>query len=70
MDDIAILEKAVELLKENAPEHRDLIGQLAAAAQSLTGLQPIFGLDEGSMAYADRPEAIAKTVLNDMRFNR
>jgi hypothetical protein len=70
MDDMAILEKAIELVKKNVPEHRGLIGQLAATAQSLSGLQPILGLEEPSMAYADRPEAIAKTVLDDMRFNR
>lgn len=70
MDDIEILEKAIMLVKENAPEHRELIGRLAAAAQSLTGLQPICGLDEGLRAYKERPEAIARTVLDDLRYNR
>lgn len=52
-----ILEKAIMLVKENAPEHRELIGRLAAAAQSMAGIEPIFGLDERSKASADPPKA-------------
>lgn len=67
--DIEILEKAIALVKENAPEHRERIGRLAAAAQKMAGIECICGVDERCMTYVDRPEAMAKTVLNDLRYN-
>lgn len=67
--DIEILERAIALVKENAPAHRELIGRLAAAAQKMTGIECICGLDEQCTAYTDRPEAIARTVLEDFRYN-
>jgi hypothetical protein len=70
MNDREILEKAIGLVKENAPEHRDLIGLLAATAQSLSGLQPAFDLKGQVLAYSDRPQAIVKTVLDGMHYNR
>jgi hypothetical protein len=70
LSDKEILEKAIMLVKENAPEYRDLIGTLAATAQSLTGLRPNFGLNEQRLDYTDRPEAIAKTVLDGLRYHR
>lgn len=69
MDDMEILERAIALVKENAPAHRELIGRLAAAAQKMAGIECICGLDEGVMAYTDRPEAMSKTVLEDLRYN-
>lgn len=68
--DIEILEKAIALVKENAPAHRELIGRLAAAAQKMAGIECICGLDEQPMAYMDRPDAIAKTVLEDLHYDR
>jgi hypothetical protein len=70
MNDIEILEKAIVLVKENAPEHCNLIQRLAATALSIPGLQPICGLDERLTAYKDRPETIAKTVLDSLRYKR
>lgn len=69
MDDIEILEKAIALVKENEPVHRELIGRLAATAQKMAGIECICGLDEQFMAYADRPEAVAKRVVEDLRYN-
>ena len=70
IDDVEIMEKAIALVNENSPEHRDLIGRLVAAARSLPGRQPIPWGDEGCMTYRDRPQSIAKTVLGDLRYNR
>jgi hypothetical protein len=70
MDDMEVLERAMALVKENAPAHRELISRLAAAAQTMAGIQPICGVDEQFMAYADRPEAIARTVLEELHYNR
>lgn len=70
MDDAAILERAIALVQENAPEHRDRIERLTATVRSLLGRQSIPAPDEGLTTYRDRPVAIAKRVLNDLRYNR
>jgi hypothetical protein len=66
IDDAAILEKAIALVQENSPEHQDLIERLTATVQSLFDQQHVSGL----MAYRDRPVAIAKSVLNDLRYEQ
>lgn len=70
MNDVEILERAIALVGDNAPEHRALIGRLAMAAQAMAGIEPICGPDEPFTAYKDRPEAVARTVLDDFRFRR
>ncbi len=70
MDNMEILEKAIVLVRENAPPHRELIGRLAMAAQEMAGIEPIFGLDERFMTYTDRPKAVAKTILDGLRYSR
>jgi hypothetical protein len=70
MDDMEVLERAIALVRENAPAHRELISRLASSAQAMAGIQPISGLDEQLMAYTDRPKAMAKTVLEGLRYNR
>lgn len=58
MDDLQVLAKAIELVKMNAPEHRELIGRLAAAAQTMAGIQPIAGLDERLKGFTDRSKTL------------
>ena len=68
IDNVEILEKAIALAKENPPEYRYLIDQLIATAPSLHDRRQNFGLDEGLITYKDRPQAIAKTVLDSLRY--
>ena len=70
IDDVAILEKAIALVQENLPEYRGMIGRLTATVQSLFGPQRIPESDEGLMTYRDRPAAIVKKILNDLRYNQ
>jgi len=58
MDDSKVLEKAIELVKANSPAHRELIGRLAAAAQTMAGIQPITGLDERLKDFTDRSKTL------------
>jgi hypothetical protein len=58
MSDAQVLMKAIELVKTNASEHRELIGRLAAAAQTMAGIQPITGLDERLKDFTDRSKTL------------
>lgn len=67
-DGAGILEKAIALVKRNSPEHRYLIDRLIATVRLLPSRQQDSGPDEGLMNYTDRPQAIARTVLDSLRY--